>query len=217
MSNPARNHETCGGRIRRFQVFFICLLAAGVATVSGQELPQANELLDKYIQVTGGKEAYSKIRNRVTKAQLEFVGQGLKMSLTVYAARPNLVYSVLESEAIGKVESGTDGAVVWENSLLKGPAIKQGVERENALRDFTFDRLANWNQIYKDVKCVAKLSVDGKPCFKIVMTPKRPKAAKTDAKDSSLTVYVDERSHLVTKIESRRHRSWQDPRHGVAG
>jgi hypothetical protein len=178
--------------------------AVDVVSAAEKELPRADELLDRYINATGGKEAYDKIKNRVSKGTMEFAGQGIKLSGTLYAAKPNLVCTILASDATGKIESGTDGRVVWENSLLKGPAIKKGAERSNALRDSTFDRLVYWKTVYGKAECVGRQAVDGNMCFKIVLTPKRPKASTADQKESELlTLYINETSSLVTKIESK--------------
>src|SRR5207244_5415425 len=38
----------------------------------GQNLPKGEELLDKYVVATGGKEAYEKCKNRLIKGTMEF-------------------------------------------------------------------------------------------------------------------------------------------------
>ena len=40
-------------------------------------------------------------------------GQDMSFAMTVCAARPNRVYTLLESPVIGKMESGANGDVVW--------------------------------------------------------------------------------------------------------
>ncbi|MDP7305739.1 MAG: DUF620 domain-containing protein [Pirellulaceae bacterium] len=175
-----------------------------VIPAAEKELPSAEEIIDRNIAATGGKEAYDKINNRVIKGTMEITGQGIKLSLSVYAAKPNLVRAIIESDVTGKIESGTDGTVVWENSLLKGPAIKSGVERSNALRDSIFDRLVYWTTAYGAAECVGKQAIDGNMCFKIVLTPKPPQVSAADQEEGEpLTVYIDEKTNLVAKIESK--------------
>lgn len=178
--------------------------ATNAILAAEQEFPGAEEILCRYVTATGGKAAYDKIKNRVTTGTMEIAGQGIKLSGTLYAAKPNLVRTVLESDATGKIESGTDGRVVWENSLIKGPAIKKDSERSNALRDSTFDRFVYWNTGYGKAECVGKQAVDGSMCFKIVLTPKRTKTSTAVQKESEpLTLYINEESSLITKIESK--------------
>ena len=207
------NAMRSGNSVNRLVVVFlaatlICSFVAPssaapqAAAASQKKLPSAEEILDRYIKATGGKKAYDKIKNRVTKSTMEIAGQGIKLSLTVYAAKPNLFYTLINSEATGKIENGTDGKVVWENSLLKGPAIKKGQERSDSLREATFDRLVYWKSIYSKAECVGEQAVDGKMCYKIVLTPKQPKVRDAKQKKSEpLNLYIDAKSNLATKIE----------------
>src|SRR6059058_5398927 len=82
-------------------------------------LPKGETILDKYIEVTGGKAAYEKKRTEVSTAVMEFVGKGVKTQMTSYHAAPNRSYTVVEIEGIGKMDEGSDGSVAWERSAMK--------------------------------------------------------------------------------------------------
>src|SRR6266851_9757578 len=88
--------------------FVACLLLS-----AADPLPKGEAILDKYIEVTGGKAAYEKKRTEVSSAVMEFVGKGVRANMTSYHAEPNRSYMVVEIEGIGKMEEGTDGSVVW--------------------------------------------------------------------------------------------------------
>lgn len=178
--------------------------ATSVTSAADQELPTAEEILDRYIAATGGQEAYDKTKNRVVKGEMELAGQGIKLSLTVYSAKPNLVYTVIESDVTGKIEGGTNGNVVWENSLIAGPSIKKNAERSNGLRDAVFDRFVYWKTVYAKAECVGKKEINTSLCFKIVLTPKPTQPASTDQQPSEpVSLYIDENSSLVTKVETK--------------
>ena len=130
----------------------VCFAAPGVLLASEDERPSAEAILDKYVEVTGGKAAYAKLNNRLTKATFEMVGQGLKFSMTIYAARPNKMYTLMESEAFGKIEKGTDGELAWEINVMTGPQIKEGEERALLLRGAAFDAVPGWRKLYKKVE-----------------------------------------------------------------
>ena len=190
---------------RRFIPLVICLLLGTGLAISpsrAQDLPDAKVVLDKYVEATGGEKAYSKIKNRVTEARMEIVGQNIVLKMTVYAARPNLVYSLIESDVTGKIESGCDGSVVWENSLIKGPEIKTGTTRAAALRDFAFDRFANWSDTYDKAEVEGIEDVDGKACYKVVLSPK-PFTVDEPVKTEPIMVFVDKQSGLIVKLESK--------------
>jgi hypothetical protein len=88
-----------------------------------EALPKAEQILDQYVEAIGGLAALEKINNRVTKATIEISGEGIKLSSTMYQARPDKSYTVIESPDTGKMESGSDGNVVWEMSAIAGPQI----------------------------------------------------------------------------------------------
>ena len=80
--------------------------------------PQGETVLDKYVDATGGPDAYKKINNRLSKGYLTMDampgGAAMKTTMTSYEARPNKNYALLEGGPMGKVESGTDGEIAWQ-------------------------------------------------------------------------------------------------------
>jgi hypothetical protein len=155
----------------RAGILIACLAGPLAVWAQDQPLPPAEKILDKYVEVTGGKATYEKITNRVTKGMIEMVGSGIKFDVTIYAAAPNKMYSLLESKELGKIEKGIDGDVVWEMSLMAGPQVKTGDERALVLRSTALDGVANWRKLFKKVECPGVETVDDKPCYKIVLTP----------------------------------------------
>lgn len=185
---------------------YLCLatvVATRTTVAVENDMPSAEEVLDRYVAVTGGREAYDGIRNRVIHTTMEIARQGITLPITVYAAKPNLLYTVVESDLTGKIESGTDGNVVWENSLMRGPAIKSGPERSTTLRDATFDRLVYWKTVYQKAECVGRPTVNGGECFEIVLTPPPRGEAGEEQSAEPLTIYFAVDSGLATRIKSK--------------
>ncbi len=177
-------------------VLTIVLLAAGLAVsafgqASQGSLPQAETIMGRYVEAIGGLAALERIRNRVIRATMEIAGAGVKLSLTICQARPNKSYTVVESPATGKIESGTDGEVAWTISALTGPQVFEGKERANQLHMNTFDRLVYWRKIFKQVETTGVEDVNGKPCYKVVFTP-------VDLPQQ--TVFFDRETYLPAKV-----------------
>lgn len=187
-----RSHHPC----RLIGLLLVLVLVGfagpGVVRASEDAAPKAEEILDQFVEATGGEAAYAKLTNRVGKATIELAAQGITIPTTVYHARPNKMYSVAEAEAFGKLESGTDGDIVWENNLMTGPQIKEGEERAFILRSSALDSPVRWREDYKEVAYAGQESIDERPCHKIVLTPEEGKPE---------TRYYDQESHLVVKIE----------------
>jgi zinc protease len=183
-------------RTAAVSLFTLTIFLAGPvvaqAPTSGT-LPTGEALLAKYVAATGGGAAHEAIKSRVVHAKMEIVDAGVTFSVTVYQARPDRIVTVAESDAIGRIESGVVDGVAWEKSAMRGARIKVGQERDDAIRDATFDRLVAWKKFNKRVECVGLETVEGKQCFKVVVTP---------TVGSAQTIYLDPESALIVKSES---------------
>ncbi len=171
----------------------ICFAPPGVLSAAEAKLPGGEAILDRYVEAAGGIEAYEKIHNRVTNATHETVQAGFKATITIYHAKPNKVYTQAEMDTLGKMESGTNGDVAWELSMFTGPKIKEGQERADALREAFFDKFAYWRKIYQKAECIGIEPIEGRACYKVVMTPKTGKPQ---------TFYFDQKTNLLVKVES---------------
>jgi len=172
-------------------------LAAGTGAARAQApaapLPTGDAVLAKYVEVTGGAAAYDALKNQVVHARMEIMGAGVVIALTVYSAPPANLYTLVESEATGRMESGVSDGVVWENSALRGAIVKEGIERDDALRDATFFRMAHWKEHVKSAECTGAADVGGKPAYRVVLTPKA---------GSPQTFYFDKESGLLVRTEA---------------
>ncbi len=174
----------------------IVLLAAGLAgsafgQASGESLPKAEQIMDRYVDAIGGLATLEKIRNRVVRATTEISGAGVKLSSTICQARPDKSYTVVESPATGKIESGTDGEVAWTVSALTGPQVLEGKERAMQLHVNTFDRLVYWRRVFKQAETTGVEDVNGKPSYKVDFTP-------IDLPQQ--TVFFDKETYLPAKM-----------------
>jgi hypothetical protein len=181
---------------RIYSILF--LLASGFALHAADPLPSGEAILDKYIEVTGGKAAYEKVHNQISNAVMEFTGKGVKANVTMYHAEPSKSYTVIDIEGIGKMEEGTDGTVVWERSALKGPRIKTGEERAVSLRGASLGHDVRWRDYFSKVECTGVEPIDGHVSYRVVLTPKdgQPETRYYD-KASSLLV----RTNMIMKTE----------------
>ena len=72
-------------------------LTVGLAALAraAEKQPTAEEILDKYIDVTGGRAAYEKVKTEVANATMEFVGKAVKGRITLYKAVPARNYALV--------------------------------------------------------------------------------------------------------------------------
>jgi hypothetical protein len=168
------------------------LIFLALLTVA-QQLPTGEAVIAKYIAVTGGAE-YDKILNSVASGRLEMPAQGIKGKITIYQQAPDKQYSLAEIPGIGTIEDGVAGTIAWEKSALQGARLKSGEEKDAAIRAANDkSRLANWKKFYKSVETAGAETVDGKSCYKVILTPMSGKPE---------TEFYDQSSGLLIKASA---------------
>ena len=173
----------------------IVLLTCSSALFGQGATPNAEAILDRYIQATGGRAAYEKIQNQVEHGTLQLSANGIGGTITIYQAAPNKDLSIIEIQGIGKIQSGSNGEVAWESSAIQGPRVKQGEERIDALRDATFNAPLYWRTLYAKTEVTGSENANGHDCYKVVLTPKDGKP---------VTQYYDKKSGLLVKSTAVR-------------
>jgi len=165
---------------RRFSIMFFLVIVCFLYQCSGsahsqESTPNAEYIIDKHIEATGGKTAHEKINNCKAEMKIKYLRTGQEYKLTHYKEKPNLFYSVFEENFMGNTikveEAGTDGNIVWALENGTDGIIVKEEERANLLIDYAFDALASWRTYFKDAQCVGLEDINGKQCYKIVMTP----------------------------------------------
>ncbi|MCB9849143.1 MAG: DUF620 domain-containing protein [Phycisphaerales bacterium] len=138
------------------------------ATTANATLPTGAEVLDRFIEVTGGADAYAAIRDRVMTGSLEYVGMGITAKVKGYYAEPRMTYLAMETEGLGLVEEGCNGEVVWTKSMMQGPQVLKGASRAFKLRADRFNAEYHWRELYVRAECTGREAVEGQDCYKVV-------------------------------------------------
>lgn len=167
----------------------LVLTSAGARLIAADDLPKADIILDKAIEVTGGKAAYQKVHSKIESGSMEI--NGMKGTSTMYKAEPDKAYTEIVFEGLGKMQDGSNGKVAWSNSAIQGPHVKEGDEKEMALLMNRMDAELNWRDLFSKTETVGSENVEGKDCYKVVLTPKTGKP---------MTQYFDKQSGLMVKV-----------------
>ncbi len=143
--------------------------ASPATAVAG--LPSAATVLQHFVDVTGGKAAYEAVKSEQATGTFMIAAAGISGTIKVFAATPAKAYAVVDIPGVGKMEEGTDGLVAWENSAIQGARIKSGDEAAAAIREGAMDARTDWTKYYKSAEVTGTETVNGKQCYKVVMTP----------------------------------------------
>lgn len=155
---------------RFFLVAAIALLPVLAAQAQDTKQPSAEEIMDRYVEVTGGKAAYEKLKNRRVTGTVEFKGAGLRGQVTILEAPEAKSVSVFEMAGLGKMEEGTDGNIAWEKSVIAGAKLKSGDEKAHAIRTANFYGDINWRKVFSKAKVVGSKRIDDKECWQVELT-----------------------------------------------
>ena len=168
----------------------IALLSSPAVFAADDALPKAETILDRYIEVTGGKAAYEKRKSETVTGTFELTAMGLKGTLTHYSAPPDKDYTLVELDGIGKIESGSADGVAWDKNAMTGPHVKSGEEKAQALLGAAFNASLNWRKLFPNVETAGVETIDGEECYKVVLTP---------AEGKPITEYYQKKSGLLVK------------------
>jgi len=191
MSRKSIRKHAVGRSVSLFRTtiaLLIVLLAVGSALA---DLPTGEEVMAKRIEALGGETALARHHNSLMKGKMSI--SGVDMAATIYSASPNLLYTLFESEMIGKMESGCNGEVAWDMSTMQGATVKEGEELEKALFQAAFSPELRWRERYTSVDVQGEEEIDGTACYKVVLTP---------TVGDTTTAYVDAETWLMVRTET---------------
>ena len=181
---------------------------AGFAMAS----PSADEIINKYIEAIGGKDALAKVNNRVIKGVFTLPDMGITANYENYTQTPNAI-NIVTIEGMGEVISGIKDDVAWEAHFMNGDSILDGARKATEQRRAVIEPLANWTDWYTsaevevdveatevdveatevDVEATEvddEATVGDSPVHKVVLTPKE---------GTPETFYFDKESGLIVQ------------------
>jgi hypothetical protein len=174
----------------KFSALTFPLLAFSASLAGAADLPPGDSLLARCLMKSGGAEAYAKVKSATMTGRVEIVGRNITGPVSVFQ-QGDKTYTVIELPGIGKVEEGFDGTTAWETNALQGPRIKDGEEKAATVRASRLNLMGSWREYYKDARTVGEEDVEGKPAWKVELTPKEGKPE---------TFFFDKASAMLVRI-----------------
>ena len=151
----------------------------------------AEEILAKTLNALGGAENWKKLTSRVTKADIDFVNQGLKATAAGYAKAPNQSASSMKITALGKqiatIDDYFDGTGGGEKTSFSRDEIYTGTSLEDAKFGSDFYSFLNLKEKLKSAEVVRTDKVGDEEVYVLRL---EPKAA------SGITYYISTKTFL---------------------
>ena len=137
------------------------------ALKAAAKAPTPQELLQKNIELMGGKDAWMKIKDITMKGEFVIAGAGMGGPLMIRQKAPNQQLTTINISGIGEIKEGFDGTNGWELNPMTGPALKKGVALEQAARSAKFSTLLNPLDGLTDARTAGTAEFGGQPCWEV--------------------------------------------------
>lgn len=144
----------------------LALLAALPARA--QEMPAAQQIVDRYVEAIGGKAALARQGSRHTVLETSMPAMGMTMTMEMYQARPNKLFTRMEMQGM-TFTAGYDGQVAWSNNPMQGPRVLEGPELAQTLQQADFDASMDFAKSFPTMETVGRREVAGRPCWNVRM------------------------------------------------
>jgi outer membrane lipoprotein-sorting protein len=170
----------------------VAIAPAVAQTAAKEEMPTVDQIIDKYVQAIGGKEAYQKITSRVAKGTFEMAMMGGDSTTEMYQKAPNKMYSITVSPQ-GDFKRGFNGTVGWQDNPMVGLVDVTGSQLTDMKRGADFYGDVKLKELYPKRTLKGKESVSGHDAYVVELTP---------SEGSAQTWYFDVDSGLAVRVQS---------------
>ena len=161
---------TSSARLSEIALLLICGAGGGAVATTCNE-PTGEEVIQRFVDVTGGKEAYEKQKTRVSTGTISITGQNVSGAMTIYQKAPNLT-RVTGSVAGVTFDRGFDGKTAFEVHSMFGARLVEGDERELMQQQALSNPLANLGTSFTSVENVGPEPLDDHDAYRVELTMK---------------------------------------------
>jgi len=144
------------------------VVAAALPTdASAQDLPPAREVIDRYVEAIGGRDAALQSMSSRTTGSFSMPAMGVTGDLTVLTGEDDQMYTMVNIPGMGQMQSGYTGDVGWSVDPMTGPRLLEGGELD-AIREQSDDQYAVRDPaLFTSVETVGETEYDGEACWQV--------------------------------------------------
>lgn len=158
------------------------------------ELPTVEQIMDKNIEATGGKDNWAKVKTQFTQSTMSSPAIGLKCSINAWRGENGKTLVEMDVNDKGAIRQGSDGETVWIIDPAQGPRILSGDDSEVQLSVAKLDNPLDWKKLYKKTEVAGTVKIAGKTAYKVVCT--------LQVGDQTVTQFFDKESGLLIKTST---------------
>jgi len=171
--------------------FTVIWSLAAYGQEAAKPFPTADEIIEKSIQATGGREAMMKLTSLVAKGTMEIVAMGGTASTEMYSKAPDKHFNITIVDGYGEVKEGYDGKIGWASEPQNGLVDMTGDRLASTRRESQFNGDLRWKELYKSATVVGREKVADRDCWLLKLTP---------AEGTPVSRYYDAETGVLSKI-----------------
>lgn len=141
-------------------------LPSAQASTGAASLPTTREILARYVQAIGGKDAVQNVTSMTTQIQIEIPAAKLRFTATSYSK----LFKQLDKAAVpgrGEFRSGYDGKTAWSIDPQDGARVLQGNTVESLKRDADIYYPLHEADYFRVYEIAGIEQVGGRECYHI--------------------------------------------------
>ncbi len=148
----------------------ICPAVALVAAPQAGNAPSVDQILDRYVQSVGGKDALQKVTSRDMKGTLDNSDDGTTSPAEIFTKAPNKYLAVVKSADGGESLEGWNGEKGWGKDPDSGLHDTDKAEQTAAKRDYDFYRELRLKDLFPKMALSGKTKVDDRDAYIVEAT-----------------------------------------------
>jgi hypothetical protein len=168
---PHYRHTRKEKQMNRFSVracgAVLAALVLAPAAAAQAPLPPAQQLVDRYVQAIGGRDAYHAHRSVRMTAKFELPAMGMSAEMTSMQKQPNMMRQVVTIPGMGEMQSGYDGDVAWTLDPMQGARLLDGAELQQARDQSAWGAATRDRELIQEMQTVERTEVAGTACYKV--------------------------------------------------
>jgi len=134
-------------------------------------LPNADEILEKYVKALGGKEAFEKLSSRSAKGTFEIEAMNLTGDMESYQKAPNKYANLFSIPGVGGGAQVYDGDKGWDSNPMTGLRELSGAELAEMKREADFYLQLNLKKHFPKLEVKGKETVGSSETYVVIATP----------------------------------------------
>jgi len=155
---------------RCLRAAFLLAFSLAQAFSAPNKPPTAGAILDRYVRVTGGAQAWHSKRSERDEIEGRTLdGDRVVLRATVVVSRSGDSFSEIQVPQVAS--EGIYKGIAWASSHFSGVRIKRGMELEEAMRDSRMLEEADWRSLYPKSRLAGIETIGDQSCYKVLLLP----------------------------------------------